>query len=80
MYPRKDEQAVIDEFGQSEGRVMLAYAGSIVEEMNGVDIDWSAHSLNSATDLYVQDVRDRHPELSEAAVEILANAFSFWFK
>lgn len=79
-HPCTNERAVLDEFGEPDGAELLSYADAVVMEMNQVTIDWSVHTLDSATDMYAADVRRRHPELTEAAVEMLRRAFSYWYK
>jgi hypothetical protein len=79
-HPHTDERAVIEEFGEPCGWDLLSYAKAVCTEMNDVKIDWDAHTLDSASRQYAEQVRTAHPELSDAAIEGLRRAFSFWFK
>jgi hypothetical protein len=82
LHPTVDEAGVLRVFGEVDGRDMLEYAKSVLDEMKATSrgVDWNSTSLSSATDAYMQDVRQRHPELSEKAVGLLGNAFSYWWR
>jgi hypothetical protein len=78
-WPQHDDAAVVREFGERAPALMEKVA-RLRDEMGGMPVDWSSHTLASATDMARGEMKDRHPELSEAALDALAWEFSYNWK
>jgi hypothetical protein len=78
-WPQHDEAGVVREFGDRAPALMEKVA-LLCDEMGGMPVDWSSHTLASATDMARGEMKHRHPELSEAALDALAWKFSYNWK
>ena len=50
---------------------------SLLEEVGRIQVDWSAHSLESAGEMARTEMHTRHPDLSDTALRALAWKFTF---
>lgn len=79
-YPRADPAAVVEIFGTSEGPLLVEYVEAVLADGREVPIDWSCHTLDSMSHVYAAAISERHPELSDDAIESLRVAFTYWYK
>lgn len=79
-HPEIRKDLVSDAFAPGDVDSMISYAESVVAEMNETDVDWTKHDLQSGVKEYRHQVRERHPELDDQAVDALGRAFGFWWK
>lgn len=78
-WPQHDEAGLVREFGE-RAPVLMEAVRRLREEIGRVAVDWSAHTLASATDMARSEMKRCHPELSEAALDALAWEFSYNWK
>ena len=75
-FPHGDPEYLAEVFG-AEAETLLPYVEGLSSEIMAVEIDWTAHTLDSATELAMTATRIRHPELSDEAIEALGWNFSY---
>jgi hypothetical protein len=75
--PTHNRAQLVETFGATRGEALEFLVRSVLEELGDTQIDWSAHSLQSATDMVRKEMHDRHPDLSDAALNALAWKFMF---
>jgi hypothetical protein len=78
-WPQADKNAIEQEFGDRSNRI-LDQITAILREAEQFAPDWSTHDLASAKDSAEEQVRIRHPELTEDAIKAVAWAWSYWNK
>jgi hypothetical protein len=78
-WPQHDETGLVREFGE-RAPVLMETIRRLREEMGRVPVDWSTHTLASATDTVRGEMKRRHPELSDTALDALAWEFSYNWK
>ncbi|SOD82515.1 hypothetical protein [Streptomyces sp. Ag109_G2-15] len=79
-FPQRDEAAVLARFGPDDGPGLAAYAKEIVSEAAAFDIEWGDQSLSSGTAHFREEMRRRHPELTDEAVAALGWFFSYMWR
>ena len=75
--PRADRGRLIQEFGAERAAELESRVASVLDDLGGIQINWSMHSLATAADFAIEQTRARHPELSEEAVRALKWKFTF---
>lgn len=78
--PRREDAAVIREFGESESTEILAAIRQLEGDFYESTAALTIPDLVAATDTAAQEFRDQHPGLSEDAVQALAWCYSYDFK
>lgn len=78
--PRHDHERLLAQFGPDKGQEIGQRVETLMDELGRVKIDWSAHSLDSGTDAARAEMKAKHPELSERALDALAWKFSYDWK
>jgi hypothetical protein len=76
-FPDPNEERLTKEFGADKAEDLAPLVAALVEEVRGIKVDWSVHDLQSAGDLAANEMRRRHPELSDEAVGALRGVFTF---
>jgi hypothetical protein len=78
---RKPER-LTERFGEEIGLDLVQYVQTVLDELYGVQPDWSGggDDLVSGTNKAVDRVRENHPELSEEALAALGWSFSYDWK
>jgi hypothetical protein len=76
-HPVRNPDGLTKEFGPSKGSELISQVRALVDESDGINIDWTKHSLKSARDEVLRIMRERHPELTDEAIQALAWRFSF---
>jgi hypothetical protein len=79
-FPKEDGKRIIDRFGLVEGRKLSAEVQALVDELRGITPDWSKHTLVSAGQWAVAQLKSRHPELSDEAASALNWLYTWWWK
>jgi hypothetical protein len=79
-YPKWDPERVTEHFGEEVGLDLVQYVESLLDELYGVQPDWSEGDLVFVTNKAVDRIRKGHPELSEDALAVLGWSFSFDWK
>ncbi len=78
LYPRNaTSTGYFPKFGSEKGAELASQVTALVHEMNGLAIDWSVQSLESAGDIIRKEMHHRHPDLSDKALRALAWKFTF---
>jgi hypothetical protein len=75
--PRRDHARLVQEFGATEAAALESLVVSLLEEVGKIQVDWSAHSLESAGEMARTEMHTRHPDLSDTALRALAWKFTF---
>ena len=73
----RDRSSLVNDCGTEEGGRLEQEVRDLVHEMGRIDVDWSVHSLASASNMARSIMQARHPTLSESALQALAWDFSF---
>jgi hypothetical protein len=74
-FPRVDRDRLMQVFGGVQGAALESRVVPLHREIDTIDVDWTKHSLESGTGLAVAEMRRRHPELPEEALQ----AFGWYF-
>ncbi|GAA4637784.1 hypothetical protein GCM10023196_093000 [Actinoallomurus vinaceus] len=75
-FPHADPEHLAEIFGDEAER-LLPYVKELSSEIMTIEIDWSTHTLDSATEMAMTQMRKRHPELSDEAIEALGWSFGY---
>lgn len=75
--PRADRDRLVSEFGAKRAEELESRVASVLGELATIQIDWSVPSLTTAADFAVEQIRARHPELSDKALGALRWKFTF---
>lgn len=67
-----------DDVRSGFGDGMVEKVDRLLNEVGALEVDWKSHSLQSATVWAEAEMRQRHPNLTEAAIADLGWAFSYW--
>jgi hypothetical protein len=70
-FSKSDPDRLLKEFGPSKGPELVARVQSLIQEANDLPIDWSKHTLASASHEFRRIICERHPELSDEAIRAL---------
>ena len=76
-YPGKNEEEFEARFGDGAAREAVR---AILDETSRIRIEWGDKSLVEIGDEVENVMRERHPELSAAALEKLSNYFTYLVK
>lgn len=76
-YPGKNEEEFEARFGDGAAREAVR---AILDETSRIRIEWGDKSLVEIGDEVEKVMRERHPELSPAALEKLSNYFTYLVK
>jgi hypothetical protein len=79
-YPRPNPQRVTERFGEEVGLDLVQYVQATLDELYGVQPDWSTSDLAAETEKAVQRVRKNHPEPSDEALAAPGWSFNFDWK
>ncbi|AZS44757.1 hypothetical protein BWL13_02351 [Microbacterium oleivorans] len=74
-FPRADEEAIIASPVDRAG--LVATVRDLVDECLGTVVDWSTHTLAEGGRAARAAMAQRHPELSPAALDALAWAYTY---
>lgn len=75
-FPKCDPEDLSEVFGE-EAKTLLPYVKGLCDEIWSIEVDWSTHTLDSATEMATAEMCARHPELSDEAIEALGWGFSY---
>lgn len=76
-FPQQNAGKVLARFGPE----IAQRAAALVTELATLQPDWAQHhSLEAATGWATSEMKSRHPDLHEEALEVLGWSFSFWWK
>jgi len=78
-FPSADPHGVVREFPK-DGAELAAYADRVLQEMRLVPVDWSTETYHDAIQRVKNEMAQRHPELSEEAVNAIGWVFSYDWK
>jgi hypothetical protein len=73
-HPRQDRAAVL---GSAVCRPFLTEIEQLLDEVGELRPDWNGHSLASASEWAKAEIKARHPELADDALDTLAWSFSY---
>lgn len=76
-YPGKNEDEFEERYGATGARDAVR---AILDETVKIQMDWTGKSLNDIGDEVERVMHERHPELSPAALDSLANYFTYLVK
>lgn len=79
-HPEEDSTRLMDEFGVVAGSKLEPEVRQLLDELNGLKPDWSAHSLVTAGAWAKEEMRRSHPELNHEALDALEWAFTWWWR
>jgi hypothetical protein len=75
--PSRDRDRLFEEFGGVEGTRLDRVVNSLLKEVGAIEVDWSVHSLETAGHFAREEMRRRHPGLSEAALRAIEWKFTY---
>jgi hypothetical protein len=75
-FPHADPEHLAEVFGE-EATTLLPYVEGLTREIMDIEIDWTTHTLTSATELATAKMHTRHPELTDEAIKALDWYFSY---
>lgn len=75
-FPKRDPARLTASFGEAVGLDLLVYVEGVLDELYTVTPDWESEDLNGATDRAARTIAEKHPELSEEAIDTLRWSFS----
>jgi hypothetical protein len=75
-FPREDSGVVRVRYGSA----LLKRVEAVAQDAGSLRPDWETHSLLSAKDWAESELKQRHPDLNDAAISALGWAFSYWWK
>jgi hypothetical protein len=75
-WPQSRADAVV----RAHGRDMSDRVDALLAEIGSIAIDWTGHTLNSATGYAEAEMKRRHPDLPDDVIANLGWAFSYWNK
>lgn len=76
-YPGKNEEEFAERYDSMDARDSVR---AILDETMKIQMDWTGKSLNDIGDEVERVMHQRHPELSAAALDSLANYFTYLVK
>lgn len=76
-YPGKNEESFEERYGSTDARDAVR---AVLDETMKIQMDWTRKSLNDIGDEVERVMHQRHPELSAAALDSLANYFTYLVK
>jgi len=71
-WPQQDEASLVRDLGAERAPALRAQVDALRGEMGAIEIDWTTHSLASGGAFARAEMRRRHPELSDEALDALA--------
>lgn len=79
---RGGSDALFLEFGVHIGGEIARKVDAIFEDVGriGDSIDWTKHTLDSATRYVESEITKLHPEVSKVAMRLIGNFFAYWWK
>ena len=80
MYPRKGDEIAVEAVSALAGddpETLIARVREIEAETMAVEVDWSTRTLSEGGRVARAAMAERHPELSEAALDALYWAFTY---
>ncbi|MFI6318358.1 hypothetical protein ACIBG8_12600 [Nonomuraea sp. NPDC050556] len=75
-WPSRNGEAV----AQALGPELLPALDALVQEMVAIPVDWENHTLESGTAWAREEMRRRHPDLTDEAVAALGGYFAYQWK
>lgn len=75
--PDLDLGRVVSRWGGQMAQAMRPRLDLLLVEMHRLPVDWSQHDLVSGSEAATAMMRERHPELTEAALQALGWKYSF---
>lgn len=79
-HPDEDSTRLVDEFGAETASKLELDVRRLLDELNNLKPDWTAHSLVTAGAWAKEEMHRGHPELDQAALEALEWAFTWWWR
>ncbi|MDO7837514.1 hypothetical protein Q4610_20960 [Sphingobium sp. HBC34] len=79
-FPQEDEARVLDRFGPTLGPALVVRVQALLEELQAIQPNWDQHTLVSASNWAVKQLKQKHPQLDEAATSALEWIYSWWWK
>ena len=75
--PRLERTRIINEFGIEKADKLESFINSILEELGRINIDWSIHTLESASQVACLEIHRLYPNLSDVALRALEWKITF---
>ena len=79
-YPDENSARLVDEFGAETASKLEPDVRLLLDELNNLKPDWSAHSLVTAGAWVKEEMHRSHPELNQGALNALEWAFTWWWR
>lgn len=79
-HPDEDSMRLVDEFGAETASKLEPDVRRLLDDLNNLKPDWSAHSLVTAGAWAKEKMRRGHPELDQEALDALEWAFTWWWR
>ena len=79
-YPKEDAARIAKEFGSERAPALEKRVHLILGELAAMKPDWSRHSLVAAVEWVGQEMKRRHPGLSEDSIKAMSWIFTWRWK
>jgi len=76
-YPQADWRAVVDAIGLERAQAIEIEMLVILSKLHEFEPDWRVHTLTTASELAVHELRKRHPEIGDRTGKALFWAYSY---
>lgn len=80
IHPMENKELVAEIFSSKEWPQILERLDSIIGELNQLKPDWSSCSLAQAGKWAKAEMKSKHPELNEDALNALEWTFTWWWR
>lgn len=80
LYPKEDAARIEKEFGSERASALEERVRPILSEFAALKPDWSRHSLADAAEWAGNEMKRRHPGLSEESIEAMSWIFVWRWK
>ncbi|MHB8255491.1 MAG: hypothetical protein ACYDEV_17850 [Acidiferrobacter sp.] len=77
ILPSNNKAKVIEVFGQKIGDELVRCILGIMDEVNGIPIDWAKLDLDGASRFIRNEIHARHPDLDDIALNAIAWKFTY---
>ncbi len=79
-FPAINPARLIQEFGDARGVELGVEVAAFLDELGRIEVDWTVHNLQSATEMAEQRMAARHANLTDEAIKALGWKFSFGWR
>ena len=79
-HPDENSARIVDEFGAKKASELEPDVRQLLNELNSLKPDWSAHTLVTAGVWAKEEMHRNHPELNQGALDAIEWVFTWWWR